>query len=376
MLFSERAQFILKGGDVFGPRTVQILPVTEFESNADVTPESSSRSVIFPFVRGNQSGLREVFQSSEYSYDGVDLSERVPDYMDGTTLELYASTLEDQIIVRTDGAGNTLYVYRFLLSGGDRVLSSWGKWVFSGDSTTVKHAAFVGNDFYIVLDRAGVLTLEKLIATSGVTETGLDTPILLDRRLDQNDLTTARTYNALLGQTTITLPSNYVLGASEVPLVVSSVSGIQLTVDSSTTTTIIVDGDHVAASLYIGVSYEMVYEFSQPLVRRQEGNGLRGDYNVPQQVRYLTIQYSNSRTFDVKVVNGVRAVKTTELPSANPDLPQNSLDAVALRSGDFRVAIMGSAKDALVTVRNSTPYPSTLTAATWEINFRDRARKM
>lgn len=375
MLFSDRAQFILKGGDVFGPRTVQILPITEFESNVLATPEATSRSVIFPFSRGQQSGLREVFQSSEYSFDGVDLTDKVPDYLVGATVELYASTLEDQIIVRTDANRNTLYAYRFLLSGGERVLSSWGKWMFGGDYTVVKHAAFVGNDLYIVFDRAGVLCLEKLVATSGTTEVGLDTPILMDRRITEDALTTARTYAPLTGQTTITLPANYLLSSGEEPLVVRRDTGVQLTVVSSTATTVVVRGDHVTTELFVGVAYEMLYSFSEPLVKRREGNGMRGDYNLPQHVRYLTLQYTDTRTFLVDITNGSRAVQTVELPSATPDLPQNSMDAVALRSGDFRVAVMGRAKDALVVVRNSTPYPSTLTAATWEINFRDRSSR-
>lgn len=373
MLFSDRGQFILKGSDILSPRTVQILPVSEFESDPLPNPEPTAKSVYFAFQRGQQAGLREIFQTGDIlTFDAVDVTDRVPNYIPGRVLEMYSSTLENILLVRTDGADDTLFVYKYFWTGDQRAQSSWSKWTFPGANVVVKHAAFVENDLYIVIDRDGTLYLEKVTIATGTVDTGLTMQVLLDRRITDEDLQSTA-YSTPDAETTLTLPSGYTLAAGDTPWVVRQDTAVALTVTSSTATTVVVKGDHTTTDLYIGTQYGMSYEFTEPLVRIPVGNGTLGDYDTPQKVRYVRLQFADSAAFKVDVTIGNRATRTVEYSAFGPDLPIDTLDDVNTDRGEFRVPIRGNAKETLVVLRNDTPYPSNFTSATWEIVYRDRA---
>ena len=153
-------------------------------------------------------------------------------------------------------------------------------------------------------------------------------------------------------------------------------TGVELAASGQTTTTCTVGGDQTAATLYGGTVYEMVYTYTTPIVKRDNGRGISGEYSVPQTVRFANVQYAGTRTLIAEVTLGYRATKYYELPGVHPDTAELSLDAVALHDGEFQVPIMGPAADATLVLRNATPYPSNVTATSWEINYHERARRI
>lgn len=375
MLFSERGQFILKGSDILSPRTVQVLPVSEFESDTIPNPEPTAKSVFFAFGRGQQAGLREIFQTGDIlTFDAVDVTDRVPNYMDGGILEMYSSTLENVVLIRTDADADTLYLYKYFWAGDRKVQSSWSKWTFPGTNVVIRHATFIQNDLYLVVDRDGSLYIEKMTIATGTVDTGLDMQILLDRRIDEEDIV-AVGYDSINDVTSYVLPDNYRLGDDDIPWVVDRTSGVALTVFSFSETTITVFGEHTTDDLYIGTGYEMEYHFTEPLVRVPVGDSQKGDYDTPQKVRFCHLQYADTAAFLADVTTGNRATRTIEFSAFAPDLPFDTLDSVLTKKGEFRIPIRGNAKSTYVVLRNPTPYPSNFTSALWEINYRDRARR-
>lgn len=376
ILFSDRGQFILKGSEILSPRTVQILPVADFESNPVPNPEPTARSVFFAFQRGGQTGIRELFQTGDIlTFDADNVTAKVPDYIPGRALELTASSLEDVLLVRTDESGGDLYVFKYLWGSNARAQTSWSRWTLPGTAVEILHTSFIENELYIVLERDGDLYIEVLTLATGTEDGDLVFEILLDRRITEDQFG-SRSYNAATNETTITLPADYVLYDTDVPMVVDRDTGVTLLVNSYTSTTVVVEGDVVTDPLFLGIVYTMTYVFTEPLVRTRVGEGVMGDYSTPQMVRFVRLQYSKSVAFEVTTKIGYRAPRTSEFSSVVSDFPVDSLDAIVLENGAMTVPVRGSAKESIVTITNSTPYPSTFTSAQWEINYRSRARRV
>lgn len=375
MLFSRRGQFILRGADILSPRTVQLIPVGEYESSVSATPEPTAKSVYFPYARGAQSGLRELFQTGDIlTFDASDTTATIPNYIDGAITEIIGSTLENTVVSLTEQTDGLLYLYNYLWSGDQKVQGAWGKWLFPGDNVNVLHASFVENTLYIVIDRDGSLSLESVVVATGTTDPSLDFTVHLDRRVTEVDLTVAFDIPSL--QTTFTFPYS-INDSSESFGLVERLTGVEIPVFSQTANTVTVQGDFVTADVFGGVVYDMEYTFTVPLVKRsRNGSAALGQYTIPQTVRALYLQYAGTRSFDVEVTNGRRATKSFELPAVLPDAEDESLGSVDLHDGEFRVDISARAQDATVVIRNSTPYPSNIAAAIWEINYRERARRV
>tara|TARA_B100000963_G_scaffold935_1_gene719 strand:- start:8540 stop:11776 length:3237 start_codon:yes stop_codon:yes gene_type:complete len=98
ILFGERGQFVLKGGDLLTPKTVSITPVTNYETDTSTTPLELGSYVYFPFTRGGFSGIREFsINANSDTYDSVEITGHVPKYIPSTIMDMVGSTAENAI---------------------------------------------------------------------------------------------------------------------------------------------------------------------------------------------------------------------------------------------------------------------------------------
>lgn len=97
-IFSDTAQFVLKGGDLLTPRTVSISQVTNFDYTKTVEPLPLGSYLYFPFNRGNFTGLREyTINSTTDVYDSDEITQQVPQYIPYDLLSLTGSNSEGLI---------------------------------------------------------------------------------------------------------------------------------------------------------------------------------------------------------------------------------------------------------------------------------------
>lgn len=97
-IFSDTAQFVLKGGDLLTPRTVSISQVTNFDYTKTVEPLPLGSYLYFPFNRGNFTGLREyTINSTTDVYDSDEITQAVPQYIPYDLLSLTGSNSEGLI---------------------------------------------------------------------------------------------------------------------------------------------------------------------------------------------------------------------------------------------------------------------------------------
>ena len=128
ILFSDRTQFQLTGGDVLTPSTVSISQETEFEVDTTADSTVSGTSIYFPFVRGSYSGVMEYFVSPDTEQmNGNDISAHIPKYISGNITKMASSSSDPLVVLTSSGLTNGFYVYRYLYRGRERIQSSWSK---------------------------------------------------------------------------------------------------------------------------------------------------------------------------------------------------------------------------------------------------------
>ena len=168
VLFSENGQFVMKGGDILTPKTVSIIPVTNFDFDDKVDPLPLGSYIYFPFVRGNFTGVREfTVNSSTDTYDSNEVTEHVPSYIPKDVIDMSGTTSEDILALLSNEEKNALYMYSYFWNNNQKILSAWFKFTFSGE---IRGIEFVNSDLYMVMVDNGETNLVKMPLGSGLKD--------------------------------------------------------------------------------------------------------------------------------------------------------------------------------------------------------------
>lgn len=368
ILKSARGQFVLKGGEILSPRTVQITSESAYETYEDLDPINAGRSLFFGFKHGDYSGIREFYQINDQDqFDSVDVTLPVPNYLSGEIDHFAVSTLEETLVVKTSTSANRLWIYKYLWAGNTKILSSWSLWDLTA-CTTVAYFGFIDNTLYLVTSHSDGYYIEKLELASGLVDPSSTFTTLLDRRVDQSQVT-GLSYSAGPNTSTFTLPYTLAAfpGLNIVPIVVRKSDGVIYTPVSNTTTTVTVTGNLTAIDFWTGVNYIMYYEFTKPLIKLPAGRGLVPETGCVQRVKHLELQYSSTGWFILYV----------DVAGHPQYIYFNGIDTMTwgaiiyqpgiIKTDKARIPIHGRADELTVLLTNPYPYPSNISSAIWEI---------
>lgn len=381
ILFGDQTQFVLSSGnDLLTPKTATITQTTDFRALPSARPVSNGRLIFFADGRGDYSGIREYVQVSANTnniFDAQNITAQVPAYIKGGVVELDATTHDDLLFVRSDGATDTLYCYKYLNNGNERVQSAWFKFNFPG--STIRGMGWIDTTLYLFNQRSDALYLEKLIVEPGRKDSGLDFVVTLDRRV--TEAAVSASYNAGTGQTTFTgLP--YTIRADATMQVVSRSNspttgvypiGTLANTVSASGTTIVVVGNWTNKPVYIGEQYDMTYRTSTCHIRQGGGNTI-----IPQgrlQLGYGTVCYSGSSFFTVTVTPKYRDTYVYPF-TGNIVGSTATIGSVGISSGTFKFPVFAKNDEVTITISNSSPLPCGLTSLDYEGTFNMRSKRV
>lgn len=372
LTFSSKTQFTTDGIPNLTPKTVQIVPVAEFECDPNATPVSTGRTVFFAQPQGDFSLVRELYQIGDSEkYDAEHITAHTPKYIQGNIIDMEASTLADMLVVRSDADLATVYVYKFFWDGDNKAQSSWSKFTFDGD---VKAAKWFDDELYLMVNRNGSLDLEKMSLAAGTTDPNTDHIIHLDRRIQGSELISA-TYDAATNQTTFVLPYDKDVGSSIAAVKRDGDSGVTLTEVSQTTTDLVVRGDHTSDSLWFGQLYSMEYTMSRPLLKRQNSDGSYAVVTAGEtQLIRGHIQFEGAGFFEAQVIKGSRTFRT-KFTGPRLGTPQLVLGTFSTTSGVFSFPIRSAPQDVTIKLVNGTALPSTFIKAEVELWYDSRVSR-
>ena len=370
VLFSGQTQFLLGGSGILSPKTVAMTKTTNYESLSDVRPVTLGSSIYFGFSRGEYTGIRQYFLTGDAIdiFDAADISGQVPQYISGSLRDMAGSSHEDVIFMLADGDRSSLYVYKFFDQAAERVQSAWCRFKLSSNDT-ILGIEFIDTTLYMVVKRGDGVFLDKMRMETGLLDTGKTYRTLVDRRVDQSSCT-------LSGDgLTITMPYKAYTG-STIEVITKAGVRIPVTTQTNDSNQIVVSSSLTGVDFWLGEQYEMVYTFSDVVLREPSPQG--GEHTIAEgrsQVRYLTLQFSDTNFFKIEVTPDYRDTSTHVFTGRILGSGNNTIGSVPLEQGTFRVPVYSKSNQVTIHCKNDTPMPCALTGAEFEMSINARSRR-
>ena len=365
VLFSEQSQFILQGNELLTPKTVNIAPVTEYEKKAAGAPVTVGNFIYFTYPRGSYTGVYEyAVDSSSEVYSASDLTAQVPAYVPSQVYDFVGSANENTLIGRST-ATNDVYVYRYFWQGNDKIQSSWSKFTFAN---SIVGMGVIESTLYLFTHDGTNQCLETLDLSPKQTDTGKSYKILLDRRVASSAL--GKSYSASSKLTTVTS-----MPYDPVNSVVYTADGGRYELTRTSATEFTVNGDLSSTDFFVGLEYDMEYEFSTQTLKQPTERGGRASSNFTNQIlRNGAVEYSDTGHFTVEVTPQYR---DTYSYAFNPSMlgADSVVGSLVLDDGSFRFPVHCKHDEATIKIKSSSALPMKVLSAEFENFIHARSRR-
>lgn len=202
LLLANNVQFLVQSGDIFGPKTASVKPISTFDLQVENGLLSLQQDrVMVALKRQDSTGLL-AFRSPSQSLSAMifdECSALVPTLIPGSVQWIAGSPTENVVVIKASGT-DTLFAYKESEDQGKVVQSAWFPWTFK--NRTPINGSFIGPDLYVVLkDSSGKFTMERM-SLRPFARAALPWNIYLDRRVDLVD----EAFEAAGGSTVVSLP--------------------------------------------------------------------------------------------------------------------------------------------------------------------------
>ena len=363
ILFGERGQFVLRGGDLLTPKTVSVTPITNYDSDTSTTPLELGSYLYFPFTRGNFTGLREfTVNASTDNYDSAEVTSHVPQYIPANILDIAGSTAENVICLVSSSDTKDMYIYKYYWEGNQKVLSSWSKFTFPFN---IRGIEFVDSDLYIVAAKNGKTELVKLPMEEKLTDANTSFNTYLDMRTE-----------GTIGGGSIALPFVPESG-DEIQLYTrehgSTKAGaiIPCTVNGTSVT---VSSDYNGTPVWLGIKYQMSYTFSEQLFKQRANRNTSPSGYQRHFLKGGTIFFDDTASFKVEVTPKARQTYTNTFTSNI--VGSTTIGTLPIESGSFSFPIMSAARDTQIKIINDSALPGNFQSAEFESFIHARSRRV
>ena len=370
ILFGERGQFVLRGGELLTPKTVSITPITNFETDTSTTPLELGSYIYFPFTRGSFSGMREFTVNANVdTYDSVEITSHVPQYIPANIIDVAGSTSENTICVLSSTDTNSIYIYKYYWEGNQKVLASWSKFSFA---FTILGFEFIDSDLFIVATKNGATQLLKMPMEEKLIDTGASFNTYLDMRVEG----VVNSSGVVVVDSVANLP--YTPENTDTVQVYTRESGstkagalLTSTVNGNVVT---VDASHNTTPVWVGIKYTMSYTFSEQLFRQRANKRTSPSGYQRHFLKGGTLFFDDTSSFKVEVTPKARQTYTNVFSSHI--VGSTVVGTLPIESGSFSFPIMSSAKDTEIKLINETGLPSNFQSAEFESFIHSRSRRV
>lgn len=396
VLFGDTAQFLVRGGDVLSPRSVQVTPASDFSCSSKVRPLALGSRIIFPQSDGHHSRLQEYFVDADYDkMNAFDVTSHVPTLIKGNITALAGSSLFDIIVCATDDAEDglhRLYVYRWKQNEDrERIQSSWSTYEFPspGVQGRVLWAKFIESKLYLVLNRNMTLSVECI-------DYAADAPLLysdgtlwspcMDHQIRGNFGQTSGLnngqYDAVNDRTQVSLSPHQHLGTAAAlegfRMVALGIAGQNVGMVSPPLLPgpnpweVYIPGRFVpweVGPLYMGIPFASTYEMS-PLFYRNKNGGAQTAYNVA--LLHLNLALHRTAFLQIDCTPTKRPTTTRTFSALTGT--NVVLGKITPVTEEIRVSVKGDSKTTVIALKNTSVYPVTLSSLTWTGILTSRAK--
>lgn len=361
-------QVELRANGPITPQSYQLFNSTDIYSANYVEPHRRGSQLYFAGERDASMLLWEYdYSADQVSNSAFDLTQRVHGYIPAEAHWLCSSNAHDQLFMLTLADLDAIYVNTTGYSGTDRVLNSWGRWVYP-DVDAVRSCYVIDDYLYLLMERGSLIYLERQSLGDPLQDTVGSQTLSYALRLDRKT-SVQGVYSAANNETVFTL--SFLDASATYQLVTgptwdtTSVKGAGTQINLFTVgtaggvTTLTVEGDlennadGTDAPCYIGVQYEASAELSEPLVRDKEDQPIHGNCHLMR----MRVRHRQSGGYSIKVTpHGRPELEHTFTP---PQIGSSPIDGDQLDAfGEFQIRIMAHARGTTIRLVNDSPFPT------------------
>jgi len=374
IIFSDQAQFVLRtaNDEPLTSATAMSVKTTEFSSaSALCRPVSTGRSILFMQADARYAGMREysAMSSTGDTYDAVDLTSHVNAYVVGSPQNLTVSSYDNLAVIATSETTNptgggipSLWNYKWLLNGNEKIQSAWSRWTFPG-CTRIVGMEWFNKRLYMVVIRDSQAYLEFMDFEVRVPDPDNFLP-----HLDCLFKSTTGSWNGVFTVITTTNASSETANFDNI-LIQAILEGKTVDVLDRTTSSVTVRGNASNTTCYIGIPYSMEYTFSPVYLRQQNVPVLDGRLTLT----YGSVSFSDTGYFKVLISPKFRTPYSYEYFGGSFNANYMT-DEINLERGTFRYPIHTRNEDASITISTDSHFPLRLNAASFEAQFVARSR--
>lgn len=388
IVFSEKGQFVMKGGDILTTKTVSVTPITNFENDSSINPIVLGSHIYFPVKRDNFYGFQEfTVNASTDVYDSDEITEHVPKYIPDNIVTMAGSSTENAIAIVSKGNTgeelSNIYVYRYFFSNNKKLLSSWFKFSIYG---TIRGMDFIGSDLNILISQTDLgiyhltsttfnntFVLKLPFSSVSKTQEGIYNHLTnLDFR---QKITVDNSNTAVLNGV---FPDNLVCykdDGTNIPITQTVVNTPYINAETFVTTTTITFTDGAqTGTFYLGVPFDFRYTFSELVFKDSKGQGGTPTNSSRFMLKNGTIFFDDTHTFQTKVTPKNRDAQLDTFSATTVgDTITGQLD---VSDGGFRFPIFANADDTTISIIDSTPFPIKLNSAEFEALVKPRSKRI
>lgn len=266
VIFSPRGQFVIFGRTALTSLNASLVLSTAFEADLRARPVGSGRNVFFATRNGRYTNIREFYtESSGGELNSTrSVSQHVKKYKVGRARHLVSSSNYDKLLVLTDTAQNTIYLYEYIWSDTQKEQAAWSKWKFEHDVIF----AFFDNALLYVICKFGTEFYMYRLSLDITDAPYLDFPVHLDGIFDVGSVSTQF---VLPADRLASMPIQIVRGADcPNPGMEVAIQSIVYSVDEEGYI-VTLSEDMEGGSVFVGVRAPMTYVPTMPSIKDSDG---------------------------------------------------------------------------------------------------------
>ncbi len=368
-LFADTTQFRIDTSGVLTPETISIIPSTEFENDANVSPVGAGNFLYFISKKGDFSSVREYYlRSDTVITDALEVTAHVPKYIPKNVIKMSASSNEDILVCLSSETRSKLYIYKWYNDGQQKLQSSWSTWELASGSS-ILDVQIIENTLYMVVSRSDGVFLEQL-DLQYLDDTGLEFNIRADRKVSLTG-----SYDSGTNLTTWTLPYEYTGNVIAVKSGSwSDRKGVDITTTRPSNTTVAATGDYSSQPVIIGIPYTMTYEFSTQHVREKDGR--QSVQSGRLQLRTMRLNYEDTGFFKITVTPEARATYEYEFAGVVLNQANSTIEDVILSDGTFRFPVQSRNDRVAIQIVSDSYLPVAVQNAEWEGFYNIRSQRI
>jgi len=378
-VFSTNQQFLLSSdAEILNPDTAKLRSISTYNYNKDVPPISLGVTTGYIDNSGKYSRFNEMANVVREQEPVIMETSKIVSTLLPKNIDLVTNSRENQIVLFGKTDSDTVYGYKYLVSGEKREQTAWFKWKLNNP---IKYH-FIIDDEYFLLDTDNFL--QKISLMQQDTDPSIDETVGSDTsnyliHLDNWTTVTNGSYNATTKVTTFANQSDWIDD-------VTSPNGALVLVDIDTGATRVgryaqctvtntddftVPGDWSTGTFYIGYLYEYLVHFPTFYLNQTQGQQSKSDVNSSLVVHRIKLNFGKSGLYETTLQRTGKADYSETYESAALDEYLVS-DAPYLPEHIQTVPVYEANNNVKVLLKSSHPAPATLHALSWEGDYSPR----